>query len=86
MDKQGILMGDKYEPGDMVSSDQFDVTIPGRKLTGYGRERAKDNSASGYILFALQCHMKAGPTVLGKARFKEMMWNLGGEMQLIFLA
>ena len=36
--KTGILSRDKYEPGDMISTDQYVVKTPGRLLTGYGRE------------------------------------------------
>ena len=39
--KQVILSRYSYEPGDMVSSDQFNVHTAGRKLTGYGRESNK---------------------------------------------
>ena len=36
--KQGILSQDRYETGDMVSSDQFNVHTASRKLTGFGCE------------------------------------------------
>ena len=35
-EKEGVLSRDCFEPGDMVSSDQFNVHTTGRKLNGYG--------------------------------------------------
>ena len=34
--KEGALSTNKYEPGDMISTDQFTVHTPGWKLSGYG--------------------------------------------------
>lgn len=48
--QQGILSHDKYEPGDMISSDQYIVNTPGRLLSGYGRD-AQQNCYHGGTIF-----------------------------------
>ena len=36
--KTGILSHDKYQPRDLISSDQYVIKTPGRLQKGYGRE------------------------------------------------
>ena len=78
--KEGALSTEKYEPGDMISTDQFVVHTPGRKLNGYGRE-GKELCYSGGTLYAdaasrlirvePQVSLGAGETVNGKAKFED---------------
>ncbi len=48
-EKEGILSRDSYEPGDMVSSDQFNVNTAGWKFDGYGREPPENGYHGGAI-------------------------------------
>ena len=85
--KEGVLSTEKYEPGDMISTDQFIVRTPGRKLNGYGRE-GKELCYSGGTLYAdaasrliqvePQVSLGAGETVNGKAKFEDWIWSLAG--------
>lgn len=84
-EKDGILKRDKYEPGDMVSSDQFNVHTAGRSLKGYGRESAENglhggtlyvDSASGLIRVECQVSMGAVETLVGKEKFEQWVWDL----------
>ncbi len=86
-EKDGILKFNKYEPGDKVFTDQFNVHTPGRQLTGYGREGANQSlhggtlftdAASNYVYVECQSSMGAGETVMGKSRFEQLCWNLAG--------
>lgn len=84
-ESEGVLKSNKYEPGDMVSSDQFDVAVPGHMLKGFGQNdmgynggTMYVNSASNYVHVEHQTSMGAGETVLGKERFEQSMWNLAG--------
>lgn len=83
-DKEGALSRDKYEPGDSVSADQFNVTTPGRLPTGYGRERAEsrfhggtiyNDAATGIVWVENQVSLGANETVMGKARFEQWLWE-----------
>ena len=82
---EGILKKDCYEPGDMVSSDQFNVHTSGRKLDGYGRESAETgyhggtvyiDAASGLVRVEMQVSMGANETVLGKHKFEQWVYDL----------
>lgn len=83
--KAGILSRDSYEPGDMVSSDQFNVHTPGRRLKGYGRE-SKDSSyhggtvyidaASGLVHVHMQVSLGAEETLVGKHKFEQIVMDL----------
>jgi hypothetical protein len=82
---EGILKRDCYEPGDMVSSDQFNVHTSGRKLDGYGRESAETgyhggtvyiDAASGLVRVEMQVSMGANETVLGKHKFEQWVYDL----------
>ena len=48
--KTGILSHDKYQPGDLISSDQYVVKTLGRLQKGYGRE-ALHNCYHGGTIF-----------------------------------
>ena len=48
-EKAGVLLADKYQPGDLVSMDQFVSGTPGRLLTGYGREAPHNRFQGGTI-------------------------------------
>ena len=83
--KEGALSKEKYEPGDMISTDQFIVRTPGRKLSGYGREGKElcyqggtlyADAASRLIRVEPQVSLGAGETVNGKAKFEEWIWSL----------
>ena len=84
-EKDGILKLDKYEPGNKVFTDQFNVHTPGRQLTGYGCESTNHslysgtlftNAASNYVYVECQSSMGAGKTVMGKNHFEQLCWNL----------
>ena len=86
-EKDGILKFNKYEPGDKIFTDQFNVHTPGRQLTGYGREGANQglhggtlytDAASNFVYVECQSSMGAGETVMGKTRFEQLCWNLAG--------
>ena len=73
-EKEGILSCDKYEPGDLISTDQFVVGTPGRLMSGYGRETKTsryhggtiyDDAGSGVTWIANQVSLSAGETLLG---------------------
>ena len=79
--QQHVLSRDKYEPGDMISTDQYTVKTPGRLFKGYGRE-AQHNSfhggtiyqdaASNLVRCQNQVSMGAGETVQGKVHGREV--------------
>jgi len=84
-EREGALKQDSYDPGDMISSDQFSVTTPGRHLSGYGRESVDTgfkggtvyvDSASGLIRVQPQSSLGAEETLLGKQRFEQWIWDL----------
>jgi hypothetical protein len=85
--KVGILKFDQHEPGDKVFSDQFIAHTPGQRLDGYGHDGPKrsfhggtlyTDAASNLVYVEYQTSMGAGKTVMGKARFEQMCWNLAG--------
>jgi hypothetical protein len=85
--KVGILKFDQHEPGDKVFSDQFIVHTPGQRLNGYRRDGPNcslhggtlyTDPASNLVYVECQTSMGAGKTVMGKARFEQMCWNLAG--------
>ena len=87
IEKDGVLKFNKYEPGDLVFSDQFNVNTPGRPLSGYGREGSDQSlhggtlftdAASNYVYVECQSHMGAGDTVLAKTRFEQLCWDIAG--------
>ena len=80
-----ILKVNSYEPGDMISSDQFNVHTPGRKLSGYGREALENgfhggtiyvDSASGLVQVNMQVSMGANETLIGKNKFEQWVYDL----------
>ena len=86
-EKDGVLKFDRYEPGDLVFSDQFNVHTPGRQLSGYGREGDAQSlhggtiftdAASNFVYVECQSSMGAGETVMGKERFEQLCWNTAG--------
>ena len=79
-EKAGMLSRDCYEPGDMVSSDQFNVHTAGRKLHSNGQALAKNgfrggavyiDAAFGLVHVEMQVLMGANETVVGKHKFKQ---------------
>ena len=84
-EKEGVLSRDCYEPGDMVSSDQFNVHTAGRKLNGYGRESAENgyhggtvyiDASSGLVRVEMQVSMTADETIIGKHKFEQWVYDL----------
>ncbi len=84
-EKDGILKFKQYKPGNKVFSDQFVVHTPGRCLDGYGCERPEcslhgdtiyTDAASNLVYVEWQTSMGAGKTIMGKAQFEQMCWNL----------
>ena len=84
-EKEGILSRDCYEPGDMVSSDQFNVYTTGRKFSGYGKESSENgfnggtvyvDAASGLVRVEMQVSLGANETVIGKHKFEQWVYNL----------
>lgn len=84
-EKAGILSRDSYEPGDMVSSDQFNVHTTGRKLSGYGRESSENgfhggtvfvDASSGLVRVEMQVSLGANETVIGKHKFEQWIYDL----------
>ena len=76
--KEDILYHDKYNPGDLVSADQFVVNTPGWLPTGYGQDSSFYNlhggtlyiyAATGIIWVENQVSLGASETVLGKELF-----------------
>ena len=84
-EKEGILSRGSYEPGDMVSSDQFNVHTAGRKFDGYGRESPENgfhggtvyvDAASGLVRVEMQVSMGANETLIGKHKFEQWVYDL----------
>jgi hypothetical protein len=84
-ERDGVIKTDCYEPGDMVSSDQFNVSTSGRLLSGFGRESIDNgyhggtiyvDAASGLVRVECQVSMGANETLLGKERFEQWVWDL----------
>jgi transposase InsO family protein len=85
--KEGILSRDKYEPGDMISSDQYVVNTPGRLESGFGRDAHQNcyhggtiyqDAASNLVRVQNQVSLGAGETVMGKTAFEDWIWDLAG--------
>ena len=85
-EKVDVLAKERYMPGDFVSSDQFKVPVPGRRLWGYGKEKDEDlyncgtvfhDMASSYIWMELQSDGSAAETLLGKIRFEDYLATFG---------
>ena len=83
-EKVGILSRDKYEPGDMISTDQYVVKTPGRLVKGYGREALHNcfhggtiyqDASANLVRVQNQVSLGAGETVLGKSAFEDWIWN-----------
>ena len=84
--KVDVLARERYLPGDFVSSDQFKVPVPGRRLWGFGKEKDQDlytcgtvfhDMASSYIWMEFQSDGSAGETLKGKIRFEDYLSTLG---------
>ena len=84
LEKEVIIAREKYEVGDLVSTDELVVRTPGRLPTGYGRERHNNRfhgdtiynyAASGLIWIENQVSLGANETVLGKSRSEERLWE-----------
>lgn len=74
-EKAGILSANRYQPGDLVSMDQFVSGTPGRLFSGYGREPQHNrfqggtifnDAASGAIWVEHQVSLGAGETICAK--------------------
>jgi len=83
-DHEGAITRDQYEVGDSVSTDQLICKTPKRLPTGYGRESQDrrfqggtiyNDAASGLIWVENQVSLGANETVMGKARFKQWLWD-----------
>jgi len=83
-EKAGILSANQYQPGDLVSMDQFVSGTPGRLFTGYGREAQHNrfqggtifnDAASGAIRVEHQVSLGAGETICAKERFEEWLYE-----------
>ncbi len=77
-------MKDQYNIGDFFSMDQFICKTSGRLPTGYGRESQDcrfqggtifNDAASGLIWVENQVSLGANKTVMGKARFKQWLYD-----------
>ena len=83
-EKMGILIRDKYEVGNFMSTDQFVCKTPGRLPSVFGRERHQNrfhggtiynDAASGLIWVENQISLGANETVLGKSWFDQWLWE-----------
>ena len=75
---------DKYQVGELVSTDYFEVGLPGQLLERYICECKKylyhggtvfNDAASGIIWVENQVPLGAGETVLGKKKFEEWLYK-----------
>ncbi len=82
--REGAITRDQYNVGDFVSTDQFICKMPGRLPTGYGRESQDhrfqggtifNDAASGLIWVENQVSLGANKMVMGKARFKQWLYD-----------
>ncbi len=82
--REGAITRDQYNVGDFVSTDQFICKTPGCLPTGYGRESQDchfqggtifHDAASGLIWVENQVYLGAKKTVMGKARFKQWLYD-----------
>jgi hypothetical protein len=83
-DCEGAITRDQYNVGDFVSTEQFICKTPRRLPTGYGRESQDcrfqgctifNDAASGLIWVKNQISLGANKTVMGKARFKQWLYD-----------
>jgi hypothetical protein len=83
-DREGAITRDQYNVGDFVSADQFICKTLGRLPTGYGRESQDccfqggiifNDAASRLIWVKNQGSLGANKTVMGKARFKQWLYD-----------
>jgi len=83
-EKAGILSARHYQPGDLVSMDQFVSGTPGRLFSGYGREAQHNrfqggtifnDAGSGAIWVEHQVSLGAGETLCAKERFEEWLYE-----------
>ena len=83
-EKQGILSRDKYEPGYLISTDQFVVGTPSRLMSGYGHEAKTSRSnggtiyndaGSGVTWIENQVSLGADGTLLGKQKLEDWLWE-----------
>ena len=84
-EKEGMLPCDSYEPGDMVSSNQFNVHTAGQKFDWYGREPPENgyhggtiyvDAASVLVRVEMQVSMGANETLIGKHKFEQWVYDL----------
>jgi hypothetical protein len=82
--REGANTRDQYNIGDFVSSDQFICKMPRGSPTVYGRESQDccfqggtifDDAASGLIWVENQVSLGANEMVMGKARFKQWLYD-----------
>jgi hypothetical protein len=82
--REGAITRDHYKVGDFVSTDQFICKTPRRLPTGYGQESQDrcfqggtiyNDLASGLIWSENQVSLAANETVMGKAFFKQWLWD-----------
>ena len=78
--KDGILSRNKYEPGDIISTNQYVVEMPGCLVKDYGRELLLNSfcggtiyqdAASNIVRVNNQVSHGVGEMVMGKTAFKE---------------
>ncbi len=83
-DREGAITRDQYNVGDFVSTDQFICKTPGCLPTRYGRESQNcrfqgsiifNDAASGLIWVENQVSLGANKTVMGKAHFKQWLYD-----------
>ncbi len=83
-DREGAITRGQYNVGDFVSTDQFICKKPGRLPTGYGRKSQDrryqggtifNDAASGLIWVKNQVSLGANKTVMGKACFKQWLFD-----------
>ena len=84
-EREGVIAGYNYKPGDFVSTDQFVVSTPGRLLEGYGRESAENcydggtifvDACSGAQFVSPQVSLGAEDTVSSKQMFEDWLYDL----------
>jgi len=84
--KVDVLARDRYVAGDFVSSDQFKVPVPGRRLFGFGKEKDEDlytcgtvyhDMATSYIHMEFQSDGSAEETLIGKIQFEQFLGDFG---------
>ena len=83
-EKKWILARDKYEVGDFMSTNKFEVKIYGRLPSVFFREQHNNifhggtiynDAASGLIWVENQVSLGANKTIVGKARFEQWLWE-----------